>query len=233
MPGYPDFRRQQDYDSFPPFIEVINTLHNNALTRGPFYVGLWHAIALDFNVSTNSVLVIIRWWNNVNADHMVGERNFVVDVSVGVPCRSRFINLGPYVSLTIEPVGAVNWTEDCLFWPTNRVHPVEMPAAIGILVNDQPGALGAGLTSTVLFEDYFAGPATWRVAAGAMPGTFQLQSQTLVGTWVTNASRLLVAGVQEDIAVTIPPGACRSQITNTGGGAGSFGSVVTPSITGG
>lgn len=233
MPGYPDFRRQRDYDQFPALVSAISVARVGTQTHTGLYVGLYESVAGILDSRLAPVQVRFTWRDAAVGGNEVGRRVFFLDPGIPVSGLFRLVNLGPFLDLSFFPVTeATAWTQTTVVWPSDRRDMREATARDSVVLDRTRNALGAGTQDTTMFFEYAAGAATVYCLADDQVGLFRIQTELGYGIWTTVWGENVAAGAHRSFNCTLPPGACRGLINNISGAAGDYTMAVTLSPSG-
>jgi hypothetical protein len=230
--GYADWQRVENYDS--PLLFNATSPGNFA----PFVFGVQDVSRFGYlggrmQEQTSQSLANIAWFADPAATELMSYRAVAFTSNILNLAQLRFPNLGPFVRLTSQAFGATNYSLNAQLFGTNRIHPLELIPAFGVIIDQQGVVLPASGAVTLYPSDYYAGPARLVVSASQVY-TWELQWLSTTGNWdiIDNQSNI-AANVTTEQSIVTPPGAWRLIILNATAAAGIYFAAVTPSTTGG
>lgn len=230
--GFPDFRRQVDYDSTAPVME-INKLVTGTETTAIFYVGQFANLAGLINCNGGVFVRVVVWWYNDAAGAVpMGTRQFCVDAAAASNYQVNLPNLGRYAQVTLQRSAALNYV--CLFrlWGSNRITARAFQPVQPILVQLAGGAFPVGVT-TVLLTDMYTGEMTIKFSTGAQPGHVLLQFLSPASFSYVDFYQIanLAAGLVFTGVTFVPPGGLAVLLSNNGAAPGAFELIGTPDLS--
>lgn len=228
--GYADWQRIGNYDSG---VEWSATYTNTGVTEVSPVIDMSRYAYLGGKVgcTLNTVLVTFLWYADAAATVLVGGRQFVLSAGIANPAQLRIPNLGPFVQVTLAPIGGANYTFNAEVIGTNRVHPCEMIPSQSTLLVVSGVTIPPGQTN-FFPSDYFSGPARLTTTNSGGSVTCTLMYRNVDGTdqpieqfGVNPAATILSA------SILVPEAAWYLAVFN-GAAAQAFSCWITPSPTG-
>lgn len=228
--GFPDFRRQSDWDSPTALLNDPGTLYAALHAYPTFFVGNFAYLVGSFALATNPAIFKFTWSMDSAGAVPVGTREFNAPSGTGSLARICIPNLGRYCQLTVIAMGGGNITPSVTLFASNRKRGSEA-LPVSALVSDHVAlALAAAGLSTLNPNPWVSGRAMWYTQANAAAGSFFLETLTSAGVWRVFAVRNQALATNGKEEVFLPWSAWRSNIQNTGAGVGDFFSniILTP-----
>jgi hypothetical protein len=215
--GFADGQRTVNWDA-APIVSESNVQRTGSYTWGPFSVARYAAIGGGWSITQNLATLELSWSTDALGAHVIGQRFMQIDPgSMFYAPSAIFRNLGPYLSVTVTGAGGSGqWTSNLQLYPTNRVLPVEFTPTQLVQCGESNLSAPAGGV-TVGANDYWSGPAVLWLGATAFPCSWQLQSQSVGGSWTIVSSGTVGLNVNAVVPILIPAGAWRLQCFGVGG----------------
>lgn len=224
--GFPDFRRQVDYDTNPNLSDLPFAATGSPVTYGAFNCANFSHVAGVLSADTAMTLWRFRFYSDFAITTQVGERQILMDPTVGLDTYFRIPAQGRYFTVTITSAGAVVFGHGHHIVGSSRGGPVEIMPTNAILVQTGLVTVNAGVSTTWNLNGG-SGHCSWMIFANTTPGQFTLSSpDSLAGGYDTIAGRLLPIGTFETLPVVLPLAPAKLTISNTGGANGLYRGVV-------
>lgn len=214
--GYNDFQSQASWDSGQDDFATLGA------QTGPIVSGVLNCSNFGYTyiravVTVGSVLCTARWFRDMAGAAQRGSRTFVLDAGTINPAQVVFPSMGPFFTLTIDPLGGgVNWTGNVFVIFTNRIHPlacVPQNAPLGGFTFTLP----AGGSQIFQVPNYFAGPVDYYTASGSQGVNVLTQYMNNALVWNTLESYTVIAGPPDYRHRTLPLAPYRFNVTNASG----------------
>ena len=228
--GYGDWQRIVDWDS-PILFHESGVTHNADFATPVMDVSRFAYLGgIDF-VQVNNCAVAVAWFADAGATELVGERVFILGMTMQTPAQYRMPNLGPFVQLQYLRIAGVSFTHSCFLFGTNRQHPLEAVPAIASFLLSASGTVANGFSVQGNPENYYAGPALAYFSTPA--ANWSLQFKTIDSN---NASytfdTIVTTGNNTRFTTVVPFGYWFVSINNQSGASGNFSLVMSASETG-
>lgn len=227
--GFPDFRRQVDYDTDPNISNVFPAVIASGTQYGPFQAANFAMIAGRVTATVVRTSAQFDFYTDAGLSVPVGTFLTHLDPAINIAVDLHVPVLARYFVLTVSSAGGAAFTHGHYLFGSNRpITQVFAPPFPAPLPYSGP-AIGAGASNTFLPSCYASGHGHWLCETAAQPGLFELQAQTALALYSRIATVTVAAGSILNMAVVIPPTAFRVVVTNTGAGASNFATALTVS----
>lgn len=225
--GFPDFRRQVDYDVDPDLSNYTPQNTVDGQLFGPFNVANFAYVSGVFSAITGKCTVVFSYYSDVSLTRFVGSRQLQLDSGNVAQANARVHVLGRFLQLTIRTVGggAITYTHNLT--ATNRNNAPEVLATQGVVIPFTVVGIVAAGTSLIGSTSMGSGWAVWMIRTFTQPATFELQQMDFTGTYVSQAVKLLPVSAAENITVSLSNSPAKVLITNTGGFPEGFETAIT------
>lgn len=224
--GYPDFRRQDDYDG--PVEWNLPAANRAGSSVSPVMdVSKFSHLGGTCQEGATQTNLVFRWYADPALTILVGAREIVL--SSLLPFAHLHIpNQGPYLQITAGYSGIAQF--QIVAFPTNRVHILELIPESAYFSFLQNNNIAAG--STAFYpQDYFTGPMLVWLSTPGGPVFVTLQALNPAGNWDDTGQTLVATNAALTTLLLAPPGAWRFVVQNSGALTTGF-LVATPSFTG-
>lgn len=229
--GYSDWQRVANYDtdliiSMAPLGSMV-TVKSSTVD-----VSRFACVYSRITSTVSTFLVSFNWFSDPAGLFTLGSRQLVMTWQLGVDLRPRLTNRGPFMNVTMNPIGGVAFTGNLDTLATNRESPLEMTPQNALLLDVQSVVINAGTTSTFYPSDFYAGPMLmWMGVTGASV-TPTLEALSGAGVWETITQDSIAIATNKYFTWIAPSGAWRLQVQNGGGANATFTGTAIPSLTG-
>lgn len=229
--GFPDFRRQVEWDSNPALSVVLNGAQASGVTFGPFNVANFASVTGTLQAVSGALQANFSFYTDPALVGFCGDRNIFLDSAQFGAATFKLRTLGRFFTLNITNSGGGNIAYAHTLVGSNRVGGPEIVSQDGVIVSPQFPVIGAGGNFTLLTHAVGSGKATWWVQTSGQPGSFALETISPLGAWSQFNGMVLPAASAQNIPVSLPLSTVRIRIFNTGAAGGTFFSALTVDTT--
>lgn len=222
--GAPDWQSSQTYGDVTPLFNGVFNCPNAFTQLFSASVAEWIGLAVQVQVVTADALLQVQWFADPAFATLTAQRTYDLPTSGGNPFNFTLPNLGAYVVFSTKTLAGVANNGNIVVVGTNRVGPSFFPVGFFGLIEQDATAVGAGGTSVVDFNGFFAGPMSFTFYTALATGSVRLWSVDLTGTTHTffYAPFPIPASGLQVPNVMVPPAHCQIRVANTTGGAGTY-----------
>lgn len=231
--GYPDFRRQIDYDTTAPYITWSAFNAFSTETFGPFNLGNFAYLSGRLSAPATGMQFDFQFYEDPALTVFCGRRLLRFDPAGVVGGNFRIPALGRYVLVVLSTAGAVNVALTGMLQGSNRPTANEIIPEDAILTAQNNIFVGLGATVTAYALSMASGRATMSFSTVGQPGKLVLQGYQSGFTYVPLASVRLAAASDITLDVTLPLTQVRVLVTNTGAGNDNYTAALVVDTSGG
>lgn len=229
--GYADYQRLENFDS-GVLLRVATPIQNSQYTSAVLDMSRYAYLGGLMSCGTGGIgLVVITWWADAAATILLGERAFTMNNQMGNAAQLRLPNLGPFVIIQCNAIGAGTYQFNATVIGTNRVHPLEMIPLTSLLLDwNQSFPVG---TTSVFHTSYYAGPALVTAVLPSSGVGISLSHSDSAGTPQQYDQLNVVTGAAVQRFITsVPEGICWANVINLSGSPQNVALYVIPTPTG-
>lgn len=221
--GFPDFRRQIDYDLNPNLMAFGSTATPHGTVFGPFNVANFAYLAGQIILNTGMGRFVVEFAADFAFTFPMGTWRVMLDSGSAATANLRVPVQGRYARVTFFSSDGLAKNVQAVVTASNRGNTVELRASTAMVIFPQLPIVGAGLSVTVLPTQLGNGAAMWATDGAAVSSAFFLDFLDDNGVWEVFAVRRTTAGVTDNSLVILPPAPVRCRVVNLSGALNTFG----------
>lgn len=220
--GFPDFRRQIDYDLNPNLMAFGSTATPHGTVFGPFNVANFAYLAGQIILNTGMGRFVVEFAADLAFVFPMGTWRVMLDSGSAATANLRVPVQGRYARITFFSSDGLAKNVQAVVTASNRGNTVELRASTAMVIFPQSPNVPAGGTGTILPTQLGNGVAMWETDGNTVSSVFTLDFLDDSGTWDIFAVRRLPTGAADNGLVILPPAPVRMRCINNGGAPTTF-----------